>query len=161
MREGGDPNAFQQHGRLPEWSREVGDKLRLVWQLLLHAIHDRRFLQRCNPIPRSATDCDKFHAVHTCKFLRHISPQSWDELDVAGKKSRLTAYLFLKFSTDPGRRELLPPANKTQHRADICWNSFWLSQGELDEFTQNAVDAYVRGDPDIRPRVDGASLPNA
>ena len=43
----GDPNAFKQHGKLPEWSREVGDKLRLLWQLLLlHEISARGYLQR-------------------------------------------------------------------------------------------------------------------
>ena len=89
----GDPNAFKQHGQLPEWSREVGDKLRLLWQLLLHEIRARGYLQRCT--------VSQFHAAHTSKFLKFISPQSWDRLDKAGKKAGLKAYLFRKFSTAP------------------------------------------------------------
>ena len=97
----GDPNAFKQHGKLPEWSREVGDRLRLLWQLLLHEIRARGYLQRCSPIPETARNCSQFHAAHTSKFLKFISPQSWDRLDKAGKKARLTAYLFRKCSTAP------------------------------------------------------------
>ena len=149
----GDPNAFKQHGKLPEWSREVGDKLRLLWQLLLHEIRARGYLQRCSPIPETARNCSQFHAAHTSKFLRFISPQSWDRLDKAGKKARLKAYLFRKFSTDPHRRRLVPPPQKRQRRADISWNSFWVNEKELDSLAGDVVDAYVRGEHDIRPNI--------
>ena len=141
----GDPNAFKQHGKLPEWSREVGDKLRLLWQLLLHEIRARGYLQRCT--------VSQFHAAHTSKFLKFISPQSWDRLDKAGKKAGLKAYLFRKFSTDPHRRRLAPPPQKRQRRADISWNSFWVNEKELDSLAGDVVDAYVRGEHDIRPNV--------
>ena len=82
----GDPNAFKQHGKVPDWSRPVGDKLRLLWQLLLNEIRARGYLQRCNPIPETATSCTQFHSVPTSKFFGFISPESWDGLDKAGKK---------------------------------------------------------------------------
>ena len=144
MWEGGDPNAFKQHGKIPDWRRPVGDKLRLLWQLLLNEIRARGFLRRCNPIPETA---------HTSKSLKFISPQSWDRLDKAGKKAGLKAYLFRKFSTDPQRRRLVPPPQKRQRRADISWNRFWVNEKELDSLAGDVVDAYVRGEHDIRPNV--------
>ena len=134
---------FGQHGggRPVERGHQRGDRLGLLLRLVLQHLADKDYLDRCEgPVPVAATNPMKLHS----RLYKHWVTKyaDWDSLEEPDQRQRLRDMLFKMWTTDK-KGQVMRPSEKQQRRlCEASWNTFWLSDDELDTLVASVISTY-------------------
>ena len=141
---------FQEHGRPPVYTPLEGHAYRLIFGLVLDEIEDRGLHDRMHPIPKAAKDVARFHSTHGVHFHNNcVIP--WRQMTNDQKIERLKAFMHMKFSisrpTPRNDQGVMPPPVMKYRRSDVGWNSFWMTEAEINAIADAAFSTYLIESP--------------
>ena len=134
---------FGQHGggRPAEKGQQLGDRLGLLLRLVLQHLADENYLNRCEGrVPAAAIDPKK---LHQRLYKQWVSRNpDWDNLEEGDQRQRLRDVLFKMWTTDKKGQVMRPSEEKRRRLCEASWNTFWLSDHELDTLVASVISTY-------------------
>ena len=134
---------FRQHGggRPAERGHQLGDRLGLLIRLVLQYLKDEKYLDRCKGhVPAAATNPNKLHSRLYRQWATTYA--NWDRLAEADQRQNLRAVLFKMWTTDKKGQVMRPSEEKRRRLCEASWNTFWLSDHELDDLVASVISTY-------------------
>jgi len=127
----------------PTYEDTEGNLIGMLFRALLIEIEKAGLRDRMDPVPRAAREWKKLHADQAKKFIAGCRPV-WSEMNKAQQLQRLNWWLFEKFSLDPVKQVMIPDERfgAKRKRAEISWNTIWMTEDERNKLAQDTVDRY-------------------
>jgi len=118
-----------------------GDHFGLLVRVLLGRLREGKFLERIEGrLPKIVDDPIKFHRRYYGKWIKANS--KWLQLDKSELCQALFRFLFSLLSTDKEKTELSPADPKRRKMCDAGWQSFHISEDELESLVRKVVTQY-------------------
>ena len=120
---------------------QLGDRLGLLLRLVLQHLADEKYLDRCEgTVPAAATDPKKLHSRLYKQWF--TTNADWDSLEEPDQRQRLRNVLFKMWTTDKNGQVMRPSAEQQRRLCEASWNTFWLSDDELDTLVASVLSTY-------------------
>ena len=141
------PPNLPHHGHASKthaYSDEEGHQMGLLFRILLEDFRTSGIIERVQPgyggrVPAACSDPVKFHKSYAAAFKKSHG-SNFQDLSATMQRATLHAFLFLKFSTDPLGKRMVPEDAK--RRKTLSWIGFYITDEELPLIVQRVMAVY-------------------